>query len=82
MRSQCSSAVSGKNDLMVDGNWHSTREASLCKFFLKGTCNRGPHCSFSHSSTAKRPECRFFFSLQVSVVFWLIQVFANNNVFL
>ncbi|KAK4717475.1 hypothetical protein R3W88_015813 [Solanum pinnatisectum] len=64
MRSQCSSAVSGKSDIMVYGDWHSTREASLCKFFLRGLCNRGPDCSFSHSSSAKRPECRFFFSLQ------------------
>ncbi|KAI6674613.1 hypothetical protein NL676_002519 [Syzygium grande] len=36
----------------------------LCRHFLKGSCNRGSNCSFSHSFQAKRPMCRFFSSLQ------------------
>ncbi|XAR61337.1 RNA helicase [Bertholletia excelsa] len=39
-------------------------EASLCKFFVKGLCNRGNQCAFSHSLQAKRPTCKFFLSLQ------------------
>ncbi|KAI3693525.1 hypothetical protein L1987_76469 [Smallanthus sonchifolius] len=39
-------------------------EASLCRFFVNGTCNKGSQCSFSHSLEAKRPVCKFFLSLQ------------------
>ncbi|KAJ0589881.1 putative RNA helicase transcription factor C3H family [Helianthus annuus] len=39
-------------------------EASLCRFFIKGTCNKGTQCLFSHSLEAKRPVCKFFLSLQ------------------
>ncbi|KAJ4968840.1 hypothetical protein NE237_015541 [Protea cynaroides] len=39
-------------------------EASLCRFFINGSCNKGNHCSFSHSLQAKRPICKFFFSFQ------------------
>ncbi|PHU13325.1 Zinc finger CCCH domain-containing protein 31 [Capsicum chinense] len=64
MRSQSSTVVSGNYDMSVYGNGGSTREASLCKYFLSGMCNRGLHCSFSHSLQAQRPTCKFFFSLQ------------------
>lgn len=64
MRSQSSTDVSGNYGMLVYGNGGSTIEASLCKYFLSGMCNRGPHCSFSHSLQAKRPTCKFFFSLQ------------------
>lgn len=79
MRSETSIDNSGNNDMLVYGNGGSTREASLCKYFLSGMCNRGPHCSFSHSLQAMKPTCKFFFTLQVSVVLWLIRAFANNN---
>lgn len=64
MRSQSSTDVSGNDDMLAYGNGGSTREASLCKYFVSGLCNRGPHCSFSHSLQAKRSTCKFFFSLQ------------------
>lgn len=64
MRSETSIDNSGNNDMLVYGNGGSTREASLCKYFLSGMCNRGPHCSFSHSLQAMKPTCKFFFTLQ------------------
>ncbi|XP_059298045.1 DExH-box ATP-dependent RNA helicase DExH8 isoform X1 [Lycium ferocissimum] len=64
MRSQSSTDVSGNYDMLVNGNSGFTGEASLCSFFVRGLCNRGPHCSFSHSLQAERPTCKFFFSLQ------------------
>ncbi|XP_076888614.1 DExH-box ATP-dependent RNA helicase DExH8-like [Bidens hawaiensis] len=39
-------------------------EASICKFFINGTCNKGGLCLYSHSFEAKRPVCKFFLSLQ------------------
>ncbi|KAK3407431.1 hypothetical protein EUGRSUZ_K03485 [Eucalyptus grandis] len=36
----------------------------LCRHFLKGSCNRGSNCSFSHSFQAKKPACKFFTSLK------------------
>ncbi|KAI7747707.1 hypothetical protein M8C21_018382, partial [Ambrosia artemisiifolia] len=49
-------------------------EASLCRFFINGTCNKGAQCLFSHSLEAKRPVCKFFYSLQVCTPFilWLL----------
>ncbi|KAK1316402.1 Zinc finger CCCH domain-containing protein 4 [Acorus calamus] len=41
-----------------------TNEVSLCKFFIRGLCNRGDQCAFSHSLQAKRPVCKFFFTYQ------------------
>lgn len=38
--------------------------ASLCVFFVKGCCNKGSLCRFSHSLDAKKSPCRFFFTLQ------------------
>lgn len=38
--------------------------APLCRFFTNGLCNRGSQCLYSHSLQAKRPLCKFFFSLQ------------------
>lgn len=43
---------------------HVTGESSLCRYFVSGSCNRGSQCLFSHSFTAKRPTCKFFFSFQ------------------
>ncbi|KAK7277740.1 hypothetical protein RJT34_22755 [Clitoria ternatea] len=46
-------------------NFHvSNREASPCVYFIRGCCTRGSKCIFSHSFQAKRPQCKFFFSLQ------------------
>ncbi|KAG5598254.1 hypothetical protein H5410_029624 [Solanum commersonii] len=50
--------VSGKHDILVYGDYGSTREASLCKYLLRGVCNCCPDCSFCHSIPAKRPIMR------------------------
>ena len=77
MRVQRSEDISGieLKNVKVDGShvpWeaplngsHVPWEAPLCTFFVKGLCSRGNQCSFSHSLQAKRPVCKFFFSLQV-----------------
>ncbi|KAK7344430.1 hypothetical protein VNO77_14013 [Canavalia gladiata] len=39
-------------------------KSSPCVYFIQGSCNRGSKCSFSHSFQAKKPQCKFFFSLQ------------------
>ncbi|XP_057509428.1 DExH-box ATP-dependent RNA helicase DExH8 [Actinidia eriantha] len=76
MRVQRSEDISGieHKNVKVDGShvpWeaplngsHVPWEAPLCTFFVKGLCSRGNQCSFSHSLQAKRPVCKFFFSLQ------------------
>ncbi|PWA77479.1 zinc finger CCCH domain-containing protein 4 [Artemisia annua] len=39
-------------------------EASICRYFASGTCNKGSECLYSHSLEARRPACKFFLSLQ------------------
>lgn len=46
------------------GNFHVYGEVSPCVYFMRGSCSRGNSCSFSHTLQAKRPQCKFFFSLQ------------------
>ncbi|WJX19938.1 RNA helicase [Trifolium repens] len=46
------------------GNFHINREVSPCVYFMRGSCTRGNSCSFSHTFQSKRPQCKFFFSLQ------------------
>ncbi|XP_057424207.1 DExH-box ATP-dependent RNA helicase DExH8 [Lotus japonicus] len=43
-------------------NFHVNEET--CVYFIRGSCNRGNYCPFSHSLQAKRPQCKFFLSLQ------------------
>lgn len=43
---------------------HDNGEASLCRFFINGLCNKGRECLFSHSLEAKRPVCKFFLSFK------------------
>ena len=44
----------------------STDGRPLCTFFARGSCTRGPTCSFSHdtasASASSMPRCRFFAS--------------------
>ncbi|XP_050236664.1 DExH-box ATP-dependent RNA helicase DExH8 isoform X2 [Mercurialis annua] len=49
-----------------DDAYHSSvnGETPSCVYFIKGNCNRGSQCSFSHSLQAKKPACNFFFTLQ------------------
>ncbi|KAF8006737.1 hypothetical protein BT93_K0903 [Corymbia citriodora subsp. variegata] len=42
----------------------SVNKGELCMYFLKGSCYKGRHCSFSHSLHAKQPTCKFFSTLQ------------------
>ncbi|CAH9081302.1 unnamed protein product [Cuscuta europaea] len=64
MRIQSSEDTSGNQHSGVHSDGHITKEASLCKYFIQGLCNRGSQCLFSHSLQSKRPICKFFFSLQ------------------
>lgn len=36
----------------------------MCTYFMRGLCNRGSNCLFSHSLHARPPACRFFSSFQ------------------
>lgn len=65
---QSSENISGNHHAEDYYDGHITGEASLCKFFIKGLCNRGSQCLYSHSLQAKKPVCKFFFSLQVYLV--------------
>ncbi|KAH6823976.1 zinc finger helicase family protein [Perilla frutescens var. hirtella] len=47
-----------------NGQYTTDGGAALCRYFVSGSCNRGSQCTFSHSLQAKRPPCKFFFSLQ------------------
>ncbi|GFP85590.1 zinc finger CCCH domain-containing protein 31 [Phtheirospermum japonicum] len=52
------------NTYKSDNGHEAFGGAALCRYFVNGMCNRGSQCSFSHSLEAKRPSCKFFFSLQ------------------
>ncbi|KAK3163551.1 hypothetical protein QOZ80_1AG0005160 [Eleusine coracana subsp. coracana] len=39
-------------------------ETEICVFFANGSCNKGTSCRFSHSSSAPKPVCKFFLTLQ------------------
>ncbi|XP_028085537.1 DExH-box ATP-dependent RNA helicase DExH8 [Camellia sinensis] len=65
VRVQCTEHISGNEYKYVNGDGPPAPwEPSLCKFFVKGLCNRGNQCSFSHSLQAKRSVCKFFLSLK------------------
>ncbi|KAL6978391.1 RNA helicase [Sarracenia purpurea var. burkii] len=64
-RVQYTEDISGNEHKFMNGDGSDVSwEAPLCKFFVKGLCNRGDQCLFSHSLQAKRPVCKFFLSLQ------------------
>lgn len=68
MRTQVTEDASEERHRFLDDDRrHVAGGASMCKFFINGLCNRGSQCLFSHSLQAKRPVCKFFFSLQVSI---------------
>ncbi|KAK7270196.1 hypothetical protein RIF29_23165 [Crotalaria pallida] len=65
IRAQYTEDASNHQPENVDlDNCHVNGEASPCIFFIRGCCNRGSECLYSHSLQAKRPQCKFFFSLQ------------------
>ncbi|KAK4273220.1 hypothetical protein QN277_021663 [Acacia crassicarpa] len=65
IRAQYAEEASGNQQEIVHGDDYSVNgQAPPCKFFINGSCSRGGSCLFSHSLQAKRPQCKFFFSLQ------------------
>ncbi|KAI7992936.1 DExH-box ATP-dependent RNA helicase DExH8 [Camellia lanceoleosa] len=65
VRVQYTEDISGNEHKYVNGDGPPAPwEPSLCKFFIKGLCNRGNQYSFSHSLQAKRSVCKFFLSLE------------------
>ncbi|KAK4407009.1 DExH-box ATP-dependent RNA helicase DExH8 [Sesamum angolense] len=65
MRIQLTENSSREHNTHASVNGHHTAGGSpLCRYFVNGLCNRGSQCFFSHSLQAKRPVCKFFFSLQ------------------
>ncbi|KAF5937318.1 hypothetical protein HYC85_024824 [Camellia sinensis] len=65
VRVQYTEDISGNEHKYVNGDGPPAPwEPSLCKFFVKGLCNRGNQCSFSHSLQARRSVCKFFLSLK------------------
>ncbi|XP_076889039.1 DExH-box ATP-dependent RNA helicase DExH8-like [Bidens hawaiensis] len=60
----CYHGNSSGNQQTQDLVSYNGQEASLCRYFVNGTCNKGSGCLFSHSLEAKRPVCKFFLSLQ------------------
>ncbi|XP_058212705.1 DExH-box ATP-dependent RNA helicase DExH8 [Rhododendron vialii] len=57
--------ISGDENKYVSGDGpYVPGQASLCKYFVKGLCNRGNQCLFSHSLQSHRPVCKFFLSLK------------------
>lgn len=65
IRVQHTEYVSSNQDLDVYDGYHVNEEATICVYFVNGTCNKGSQCLFSHSLKAKRPPCKFFYSPQV-----------------
>ncbi|CAL5338485.1 unnamed protein product [Camellia sinensis] len=78
VRVQCTEHISGNEYKYVNGDGPPAPwEPSLCKFFVKGLCNRGNQCSFSHSLQAKRSVCKFFLSLKLFLT-WLIESYESS----
>ncbi|KAF7153298.1 hypothetical protein RHSIM_Rhsim01G0284800 [Rhododendron simsii] len=67
IRVQDTKDISGDESKYASGDGpYVPGQASLCKYFVKGLCNRGNQCLFSHSLQSHRPVCKFFQSLKAS----------------
>ncbi|WRX10709.1 Helicase [Theobroma cacao] len=65
IRVQYAGDISGNHQAIIgDYDSHVNGGTPLCVYFVNGHCNRGSLCGFSHSLQAKKPACKFFFSLQ------------------
>ncbi|KAL3648028.1 hypothetical protein CASFOL_008996 [Castilleja foliolosa] len=65
MRTRLTGDVPREQNMYNSYNGHAAFGGTpLCRYFVNGMCNRGSQCPFSHSLEAKRPVCKFFFSLQ------------------
>ncbi|XVE77617.1 hypothetical protein DITRI_Ditri13aG0077600 [Diplodiscus trichospermus] len=65
LRFQYAEDISGNHQAII-GDYDSDVNGGppLCVYFVNGSCNRGSLCRFSHSFQAKKPACKFSFSLQ------------------
>ncbi|MED6155531.1 hypothetical protein PIB30_006033 [Stylosanthes scabra] len=64
IRAQFSEDTSSRELEAAFNNLNLNGGPSTCVYFFQGYCNRGSECLFSHSLHAKRPQCKYFFSLQ------------------
>ncbi|XP_051141557.1 DExH-box ATP-dependent RNA helicase DExH8 [Andrographis paniculata] len=65
MRSQITEAMPRQENIsLIDYRNQAAESVEMCRYFVSGFCKRGSECFFSHSTEAKRPVCKFFFSLQ------------------
>ncbi|CAH2057623.1 unnamed protein product [Thlaspi arvense] len=63
IRTQCATSDNGHGAIEPE-DYREGREVPVCVYFLKGVCNRGDQCTFSHTLESTRPACKFFASLQ------------------
>ncbi|GKU86845.1 hypothetical protein SLEP1_g1320 [Rubroshorea leprosula] len=65
IRTQYAEGISSNgNTILGNDDSFDNGGAPQCVFFVKGCCNMGSECRFSHCLEAKRPACKFFFTLQ------------------
>ncbi|GLU16850.1 hypothetical protein SLE2022_332590 [Rubroshorea leprosula] len=65
IRTQYAGDISGNhNTIFGNDDSYYNGGTPLCVFFVKGCCSMGSQCRFSHFLEAKRPVCKFFFTLQ------------------
>eukprot|EP01018_Ginkgo_biloba_P006189 Gb_19793 [translate_table: standard] len=63
IRSQCAQLNSVRSD-EEDYECIPVTAAPICKFFVKGVCNKGCDCLFSHSPYAKPELCKYYLTLE------------------
>ncbi|GMN37996.1 hypothetical protein TIFTF001_007280 [Ficus carica] len=59
---QCTEDIAGYQN--VNDGYRANNEMPMCTYFANGYCYRGDQCMYSHSLQAKKPTCKFFYSLQ------------------
>uniref|UniRef100_A0A2P2J473 RNA helicase n=2 Tax=Rhizophora mucronata TaxID=61149 RepID=A0A2P2J473_RHIMU len=65
IRVQNAGGISGNlSKYPKDGEPFISSENPACVYYARGSCSKGSQCSFSHAPEARRPACRYFFTLQ------------------